>query len=285
MGPPRSCGRRAPVHAGRAALVAALAAATATAHAQQPTIAPPPEPAATADLPRRVLLRFLTDNDFPPFNFLDEDGVLTGFNVDLARAICLELQASCDIKARPWGELMLALKRGEADGVIAAHKITAAALAEVDFTDRYFHTPGRFAAPKDRPQTQVSPETLDGKRIAVARGTAHEAYLRTFFRDSAIQAFENVDLARDALVGGKVDYLFDDGISLAFWLNGTLSKQCCEFRGGPFFEPKFFGDGLAIAVPRSDPQVRQLINGALRRVRQSGRVEELVQRYFPLKVY
>lgn len=253
--------------------------------APQPSTGAPAEPDSAPDLPRRVVLRFLTESDFPPFNFLDEDGALTGFNVDLARAICLELQASCDIKVRPWGELLLALKRGEADGVIAGHRISAEALREVEFTDRYFHTPGRFAALRDRPQGAMTPEGLDGKRIAVARGTAHEAYLRTFFRDSAIQAFENVELARDALVAGKVDALFDDGISLAFWLNGTLSKQCCEFRGGPFFEPKFFGDGIAIAVPRKDPQVRQLINGALKRVRQSGRVEELVQRYFPLKVY
>ena len=74
-------------------------------------------------------------------------------------------------------------------------------------------------------------------------------------------------------------------MSLAFWLNGTLSRQCCEFRGGPYFEPKFFGDGIAIAVSRKDPQVRILLNQALKRVRQSGRVDELVQRYFPLKVY
>lgn len=270
-----------------AALTAAVFAGGVPVRAQQgagaPAIAEPP--ATAAEQPRRIALRFLTESDFPPFNFLDEDGALTGFNVDLARAICLELQTSCDIKVRPWGELFLALKRGEADGVIAGHKITAEALAEVDFTDRYFHTPGRFAAPKDRPQGPATPEALDGKRIAVARGTTHEAYLRAFFRDSSIQVFENAELARDALIAGKVDYLFDDGISLAFWLNGTLSKQCCEFRGGPFFEPRFFGDGIAIAVPRSDPQVRHLLNAALKRVRQSGRVEELVQRYFPLKVY
>lgn len=267
------------------ASLTAIVALSPFAQAQQAAPAAIEAPPATTDLPRRVVLRFLTESDFPPFNFLDEDGLLTGFNVDLARALCLELQTSCDIKVRPWGELFLALKRGEADGVVAGHKITAQALAEVEFTDRYFHTPGRFAAAKDRPQGTVSPEALDGKRIGVARNTAHEAYLRAFFRDSTIQPYENVDLARDALVGGKIDYLFDDGISLAFWLNGTLSKQCCEFRGGAFFEPRFFGDGIAIAVPKSDPQVRQLLNAALKRVRQSGRVEELVQRYFPLKVY
>lgn len=238
-----------------------------------------------APAPKRVIVRFLTDSDFPPFNFYDEDGILVGFNIDLARAICLELNTSCDIKARPWDELFIGLKSGEADAVIAAHKVTAKAIADVAFTDRYFHTPGRFAGRKEAPETDISPAGLDGKRIAVAKGTAHEAYLKTFFRDSPLSLFENADLAREALASGKVDYVFDDGISLAFWLNGTLSRQCCEMRGGPFLEPKFFGDGLAIAVPRNDPEIKSLINDALKRVRASGRFEELVQRYFPVRIY
>ena len=243
--------------------------------AQQPADVPP----------RRVVIRFLTDSDFPPFNFYDEDGVLVGFNVDLARAICLELNTSCDIKARPWEELFSGLKSGEADAVIAAHKVTAAALNDVAFTARYFHTPGRFAGRKDLPQVDMTPSGIDGKRIAVARGTAHEAFLKAFFRDSPLAIYENADLAREALAAGKADFLFDDGISLAFWLNGTLSRQCCEMRGGPFLEPKFFGDGIAIAVPKNDPDIRLLLNKALDRVRASGRFEELVQRYFPVRIY
>lgn len=246
------------------------------------TSTPPPADAAPT---RRVVIRFLTDSDFPPFNFYDEDGVLVGFNIDLARAICLELGTSCDIKARPWEELFTDLKKGEADAVIAAHKVTVSALKDVDFTDRYFHTPGRFAGRKDEPQVEMSPSGLDGKRIAVARGTAHEAFLKAFFRDSPLAIYENADLAREALAAGKADFLFDDGISLAFWLNGTLSRQCCEMRGGPYLEPKFFGDGIAIAVPKSDPGIRLLLNKALDRVRASGRFEELVQRYFPVRIY
>ena len=235
--------------------------------------------------PRRVVIRFLTDNDYPPFDFYDEDGVLVGFNVDLARAICLELNTSCDIKVRPWDELIPDLLKGEADAVIAGHEVTAAALKQVDFTDRYFHTPGRFADRKDEPQVEMTPGGLEGKHIAVARGTPHEAFLRAFFRDSPLVIYENPDLAREALAAGKADFLFDDGISLAFWLNGTLSRQCCEMRGGAFLEPKFFGDGMAIAVPKNDPQIRLLLNKALERVRASGRFEELVQRYFPVRIY
>jgi polar amino acid transport system substrate-binding protein len=248
------------------------------------TGAPSQSPKDTAP-PRRVVIRFLTDSDYPPFDFYDEDGVLVGFNVDLARAICLELNTSCDIKVRPWDELITDLLKGDADAVIAGHKVTAQALKQVDFTDRYFHTPGRFATRKDSPQNEMTPSGLDGRRIAVARGSPHEAFLRAFFRDSPLIVYENADLAREALAAGKADFLFDDGISLAFWLNGTLSRQCCEMRGGPFLEPKFFGDGMAIAVPKTDPQIRLLLNKALDRVRASGRFEELVQRYFPVRIY
>jgi polar amino acid transport system substrate-binding protein len=240
---------------------------------------------AAESMPRRVVIRFLTDSDFPPFNFYDEEGVLVGFNVDLARAICLELNTSCDIKARPWNELFPDLKRGEADAVIASHKVTADALKQVAFTERYFHTPGRFVGRKNSPKVDMTPSGLDGMRIAVARGSAHEAFLKAFFRDSPLTVYENADLARQALADGKVDFLFGDGISLAFWLNGTLSRQCCEMRGGPFLEPKYFGDGIAIAVPKNDPDIRHLLNKGLDRVRASGRFQELVQRYFPVRIY
>lgn len=234
---------------------------------------------------RRVALRFITESDYPPFNFLDEDGQLTGFNVDLARSICLEAGIPCDIKTVRWDDLFATLNRGEADGIIAGHAVSATALREVDFTTSYLHTPGRFAVRRDAEQRDVTPSGLDGQRVGVVKGTAHEAYLQSFFKDSRIVAFASPELAREALAGGQVGYLFGDAISLSFWLNGTLSRQCCEFRGGPFLEPRFFGDGVAVAVRRGDREARTLIDDALTRLRQSGRLEELVGRYFPYRVY
>jgi polar amino acid transport system substrate-binding protein len=234
---------------------------------------------------RRLVLRFLTTNDFPPFNFEDEDGVLTGFNIDLARAICLELNVPCDIGVRPWEQLFGALTRRQADAVIAGHIVTAKALASVDFTDRYLRTPGRFAGRHDSPALEITPDGLDGMRIAVAKGTTHEAYLQAFFKDSIIERFESPELARNALMEKKVDLIFDDGISLNLWTNGTLSKECCEIKGGPFLEPKFFGDGIAIAVAKNDRALRAELNKALHRVRANGRFEELLLRYFPDRVF
>jgi polar amino acid transport system substrate-binding protein len=250
-----------------------------------PVTAQAPQPEAGSDPPKRVAIRFLTESDFPPFNYFDEDNVLTGFNVDIARAVCLELNAACDIQVRPWADLLPALKKGEADAVIASHTASPALLKQVEFSEPYYFTPGRFAAKHGLAKLDVTPEGLEGMRIGVAKRTAHEAYLRAFFRDSSIRAFETPELTRDALITGAVDLIFDDGISLTFWLNGTASKACCELRGGPFAEPKFFGDGVGIAVKREDPQLKGLIDTALRRIRQSGRYEELLYRYFPARVF
>ena len=266
-------------------LLAALAWAPSAVFAQDTDPDAAPAPADTGDPTRRVVVRFLTESDFPPFNFYDEDGVLVGLNVDVARAVCLELNTACDIKVRPWGELLLALKRGEADAVIASHAVTPQNLAEVDFTDRYFHMPGRFAGKTGGEAVEMTPEGLEGKRIGVAKNTAHEAFLRSFFHSSVIRSYESTELARDGLLQGEVDFVFDDGVSLVFWLHGTASKRCCELKGGPYLEPKFFGDGIAIAVPKNDQQIKTLINGALARLRANGRLDEIVERYFPIKVY
>lgn len=277
--------RRLSVRAGAATavLLAAVAIVGSMARdARTQEIAP--QQAAPAE-PRRFVIRFLTEGEFPPFNYYDDEGVLSGFNVDLARAICLEVGAACDIKVKPWEELLIALRRGDADAVIAAHMVTAGLLAEVDFSDRYFYTPGRFASRAGSIFNEINPEALDGVSIGVAKGTAHEAFVKAFFRDSRIILFENPELAREALQQAKIDLIFDDAISLAFWLNGSLSRQCCEFKGGAFLEPKYFGDGLAVALPRNDPQIKVLINDALKKIRHSGRFQELVERYFPVRIY
>ena len=247
--------------------------------------APDPDDTATDQGTRRLVLRFVTDGDYPPFNYFDEDGVLTGFNIDLARALCLESNTSCDIQARPWDTLLPALDRGDADAVIAGHKMTPQLLQSIDFTDRYFRTPARFAARRDAEKIEITPEDLDGKSIAVAKDTAHSAYLKAFFRFSTIREYDGPDQAREALMNGETDFVFDDGIGLSFWGVGTISHECCELRGGAYYEPKYFGDGLAIAVSKRDPGLKHLLNDALRRVRASGRYEELVLRYFPNRVY
>ena len=237
------------------------------------------------DVLRLEKLRFVTDNDYPPFHYFDEEGVLTGFNVDLAKAICEALAVECDVRPVDWADLFTSLDKGEADAAIASIRITEEALTKADFTSRYYATPARFIARKESELKDVRPETVTGKKIGVAKGTGHEAYLKMFFPGAAVTPFDTADDAQNALKAGKVDLVFGDGIGLTFWLNGVTSDGCCEFRGGPFLDAKYFGEGVGIAVKRGNRSLVEILNYALEQVHASGRYEELFLRYFPMSFF
>ena len=203
MTTPKARSRRALTRRGLLAVLALLAAAWAGHSAVAQSLPPAPEP-PVAPVERRILLRFLTEGEFPPFNYYDDEGILTGFNVDLARALCLEMNVACDIQVKAWEELLPAAAKGEVDAVIAGHVVTAKALRQVDFTDRYFHTAARFAGRRDGTKLDITPDGLEGRRIGVTRGTAHEAFLAEFFRFGQIQPFDSAERAREALVQGKI---------------------------------------------------------------------------------
>ena len=229
-------------------------------------------------------LRFLTESDYPPFNFVSGDGALVGFNVELARAICVELNLSCTIQPRSWETLVPALKAKEGDAVIAGMAITKEARREVGFSDRYLQNPARFAARADSP-LDPSADLLAGKRVAVVRGTAHEAFLRDQFKPAAVTPFPSLDEARRALKGGQADALFADGVSLSVWLNGEDAAGCCRFIGGPYTESFYFGEGIAIAVRKDDATLRLALDYALARLYERGVYAELYLRYFPISFF
>jgi polar amino acid transport system substrate-binding protein len=237
------------------------------------------------DLSRINIIRFLTETDYPPFNYTGPDGAPAGFNVDLARLICEEINVPCTVQMRRFDTLIGSLASNNGDAVIASIAETPDMRQRVDFSEPYYRTPARFVAPHSSDIDDIRPEYLEGKKIAVVAGTAHEAFLRALFTEAELRPYPNADAARFALKKGEVDLLFGDGISLAFWLNGTDSGNCCEFRGGPYLESRFFGEGVGIAVRRNNELLRQAFNWALFRLWEKGRFTDLWLRYFPVSPY
>lgn len=237
------------------------------------------------NLGRQTTIRFLTEDDYPPFHFRGPGGAPIGFNIDLAREICQELNVACTIQVRRFDNLLAALDEGSGDAIIASLAITPESRARVDFTDRYYRTPARFVAKKESPLSDVTPELIAGKSVAVVAGSAHEAYLRTFFAETAIKSFPEIQAAFDAVKKGEAELIFADGIALAFWLNGSGSENCCAFRGGPFTESRYFGEGVGIAVKKGNETLVRALNHALYRLWERGIFTDLYLRYFPVGFY
>jgi polar amino acid transport system substrate-binding protein len=230
-------------------------------------------------------LRFLTADDYPPFEFPAADGTLAGFNVDLSRALCLELKANCTIQPRRWDNLLDALEARDGDAIVASLRGTPATRARARFTAPYYLTPARFVSLAGAKPFDARPEGLRQATIGVEAGSAHEVYLKTFFTRSTVQSFPDRPALLAALRDKKIDLAFGDAVSLAIWMNDPRSGDCCVFQGGPYLEPSYFGEGVGIAVRPDDEALRKRLDWALQRLDERGVLTELYLKYFPIGFY
>ncbi|OAM74133.1 transporter substrate-binding domain-containing protein [Devosia elaeis] len=225
-------------------------------------------------------IRFLTTADFPPFNFRDTNGELIGFNIDLARRICIEVNVACTIQAWPWDQAANALADSQGDALIAGLAMSPENGESFDFSAIYLALPGRFVT-RAAAIDGFRPEAAG--RVAVRAGSAHEDFLARYLPGLERVGFEDELAALEAMRTGSVDAFFGDAMRAAFWLNDNLA--CCGFAGEAYFRPRLFGEGLAIAVPAGNDPVRHAIDWALVRLKANGTLDELYLRWFPVGFY
>lgn len=227
-------------------------------------------------------IRFLSTPNFPPFNYRDENGKLIGFNVDLALAICANLEISCTMQAWPWEQAGDALTDLQGDALIAGLAITAENGTRFDFSQIYLMLPGRFVTRADQnitPENGFNAEEL----IGVRAGSNHLEFLRRYFPETNRVEYASEFDALDALNHGQISVYFGDGMRASFWLREH--PDCCAFVGEAYFNTELFGEGLAIAFPPGQDLVRNAVNTALSRLSQSGTLDELYLRWFPIGFY
>lgn len=232
-------------------------------------------------------LRFLTTTDFPPFNFIDRKKRLTGFHIDLARAICDELGilAKCQIQALPWDELKPALERGDGDAIIAGLQVDVRSRDAFEFSRPYLHVPGRFAAKRAAGLSEPMTLAVRGRTTGVIAGSQHARWFADAFKGASTETFAGKAEAFAALKSGKVDLVFTDAVSLAFWLVSQDAADCCAFAGGPYLSQEYFGHGMAIAFAKGRGDLAAAADYALKELNDNGTFAELYLRYFPLSLY
>lgn len=242
---------------------------------------------AKPDLSTVARVRFLTTTDFPPFSFLDDKGKLTGFNIELARALCRELDivARCQIQALPWDELDAAIAAGQGEALIAGTAISAQTRENYAFSRPYLHFPARFIVQKSSRINEPLHAAIANQRIGVAKGSAHEMMLQRYFPAAQAVSYSRLDWLYEDLRNGKLAGAFGDGMQFSFWLAGPEAENCCRFAGGPYLAPEFLGQGLAIAVPRDNAVLARAFDQALREIAIKGIFAELYLKYFPVSFY
>ena len=109
-------------------------------------------------------LRIGVEGAYPPFSQTEKDGSLTGFDIDIAKALCADMGVECKLVKQDWDGIIPALIAKKYDAIIASMSITEERLEKVDFTKPYYKSPARFIAKKDS-GIEISAEGLKGKSV------------------------------------------------------------------------------------------------------------------------
>ncbi|MEM9473144.1 MAG: transporter substrate-binding domain-containing protein [Pseudomonadota bacterium] len=270
------------VFAGLAGVTAAVAPAEAD---ELPLFRQVAKVDVTTSLRKVRRVRFAVDTSFPPFAFRDNAGALTGFLPLSVDSMCTDLKIKCEFVIQDASNMESALTGNEADVAVYMKARDELDFSKLEFTRPFLRPFGRFATRTSSPIRKTDVRTLAGKRIGVRAGTTHASFIKQYFNRSLLVSFPNHEALYEAARTGKVDIVFDDAFRLMFWLQGTISRQCCHFVGRGYLDRSRFSKPLSMVVRREDNDLRKVLDYGLDRLQSSGRFALIYDRFFPQSPY
>lgn len=227
-------------------------------------------------------IRIATEGAYPPFNFIDADGSMKGFDVDIANALCEEMKAKCTIVAQDWDGIIPGLMANKYDAIIASMSITEERKQQIDFTNKYYTTPLAVIAPKDGDVDGVSVENLEGKVVGAQASTTQANYATDVYEKAGIEVklYPTQEEAAADLQNGRIDALISDKFVVADWLNND-GKDCCKMIGDvPGTETE-----AGIGIRKGEEALKERFNKAIDAIVADGTYGKIVAKYFPFDIY
>ena len=230
-------------------------------------------------------VRIGTEGAYPPFNMIDKNGELEGFDVDIAKALCTAAAVECEFVVQDWDGMIPGLMAQKYDAIIASMAITEERKQKVAFTDKYYMTPAKFVA-REGADFEISPAGLEGKVVGVQRATTHENFVRDNFGDTVtVKSYATQDEANMDLVSGRVDLVIADSVVLQGGFLDTEAGEGYAFIGPGFTDAEWYGEGIGIAVRKEDKELVALLNDAIEKIRANGVYKRINDKYFDFDVY
>ncbi|MEP5768975.1 transporter substrate-binding domain-containing protein, partial [Nisaea sp.] len=221
---------------------------------------------------------------YPPFSSKESDGTLVGFDIDIAKALCAEMQRECELVEQEWDGMIPALKARKFDAIVASMSITEERKRQIDFSEKYYQTPARLVAPKDA-GFEGTPDGLAGKRIGVQRGATHQCYTEKMFPEAEIVLYGSQDEVFRDLALGRVDAQLSDSLIAQESFLSSDEGADYAFLGGDHTDVDCYGEGVGIAVRKGEDKLREDFSEAITALRENGTYAEINDKYFPFDIY
>lgn len=220
-------------------------------------------------------IRFASSATYPPFEFMDKDSNIAGFDIDLAKALCKEMKTECTFSNHAFDSLIPALKFRRYDAVISGMDITAERSKQVLFSQPYYANSAVLIVRKG---TMTSVDQMKGKKVGMENGSTHQKYMNEKHPEIKTVPYDSYQTAVIDLKNGRLDAVFGDTAAVNEWLK--TSPELVTL-GEHIADPAYFGAGLGIAMRQDNTELMNKINTALEAVKKDGTYQQISHKWFP----
>lgn len=230
------------------------------------------------------IIRFGMEATYPPFEYVDESGQIRGYDVDIANALCGQMNAKCEFGIQSFGSLIPNLKLGKFDALISAVSITPARAKQVDFTPSYYELTGSFVA-ETKHNYSLDDISTKVKVIGAQTGSTFEQHLLDNYKGKiSVRSYASIQDAFLDLKAKRIDMvLADTPIAIAFLKENNNAKEY-GIVDKPIVDHASFGSGYGIAVRKGNPVFLKELNNALETIKANGTYEAITKKYFSVAV-
>ncbi|MDR7445714.1 MAG: basic amino acid ABC transporter substrate-binding protein [Armatimonadota bacterium] len=238
------------------------------------TPAASPQAAGLPDLGGRTL-RVATDATYPPFEMLDKDKNIVGYDVDLIQEICRRVNCKPEIRSVAWEGILPGVQQGDYDVAISGITITEEREKQVDFTEPYITVGQVVLVRADETRIQGAQDLTD-KTVAVQLGTTNDELASKLHKDGRIREvkrYRTFDLAVAALLNRDVDAVIIDSVAGL----GFMAQHPGKLKT---VGDKLTEEQLGIVVREGNAELRDAFNAALRALKEDGTLDRLYRKWF-----
>ena len=243
--------------------------------------------ASTAAMAQLADLKVAIDPTFKPFTFKTADGKPTGFDVDIANALCEQLKRKCVFVEQVWDGMISGLQTKKYDVIISSMAMTEERSKVVDFSNKYYNMPIRLVTRNDI-KVEDNFDGLKGKKIGVLKGSAQEKFAMGELkgRGANVVPYEATEQVYLDLKSGRLD----GTVALSAEVDaGFLSKpegKNYGFVGQSLNNQysKYFGVGAGVAMRKGD-KLKDEINAAISAIRANGTYKKINDKYFTIDIF
>jgi lysine-arginine-ornithine-binding protein len=229
-------------------------------------------------------LNICVEGAYPPFSEMNVEGKVVGFDIDIANALCGQMGKSCEMVVTDWDGIIPALLEHKCDAIIASMSITEERKQRIDFSTKYYNSPGRFLAKEGAGLTDDA-AGLAGKVVGLQRGTIFQDYMDAELPGIELKLYGTQDEVYLDLTAGRIDAAFADSIAMSDGFLKTDAGKGYAFFGRDYSEVKYFGEGAGIAVRKGEEDLRDGFSAAISAIRESGEYKAINDSYFEVDIF